>query len=250
MEELTQTARTTLKRLPQRGAFDRESINQILDEGFICHVGFAVDGQPYVIPTGYARAGDRLFIHGSQASRMLRTLGQGIDVCLTVTLIDGLVLARSAFHHSMNYRYVVVFGRATVVDEREEKLSGLRALSDHMIPGRWDDVRKPSERELQLTTVLSLPLDEASAKVRTGPPLDDEEDYELPVWAGVIPLRLIADSPIDDPRVHAGTPAPERVALADPAGIRESGRQWRCRLDMLANGCVTNRIPPINDLFL
>ncbi len=209
MEELTQTARTTLKRLPQRGAFDRESINQILDEGFICHVGFAVDGQPYVIPTGYARAGDRLFIHGSQASRMLRTLGQGIDVCLTVTLIDGLVLARSAFHHSMNYRSVVVFGRATVVDEREERLSALRALSDHMIPGRWVDVRKPSERELQLTTVLSLPLAEASAKVRTGPPLDDEEDYELPVWAGVIPLRLIADSPIDDPRVHAGTPAPE-----------------------------------------
>jgi len=201
MEKLTQTARTTLKRLPQRGAFDRESINQILDEGFICHVGFAVDGQPYVIPTGYARAGDRLFIHGSQASRMLRTLGQGIDVCLTVTLIDGLVLARSAFHHSMNYRSVVVFGRATVVDEREEKLSALRALSDHMIPGRWDDVRKPSERELQLTTVLSLPLDEASAKVRTGPPLDDEEDYELPVWAGVIPLRMIASAPHPDPRL-------------------------------------------------
>jgi len=201
MEKLTQTARTTLKRLPQRGAFDRESINQILDEGFICHVGFAVDGQPYVIPTGYARAGDRLFIHGSQASRMLRTLGQGIDVCLTVTLIDGLVLARSAFHHSMNYRSVVVFGRATVVDEREEKLSALRALSDHMIPGRWDDVRKPSERELQLTTVLSLPLDEASAKVRTGPPLDDEEDYELPVWAGVIPLRMVANAPHPDPRL-------------------------------------------------
>jgi len=201
MEKLTQTARTTLKRLPQRGAFDRASINQILDEGFICHVGFAVDGQPYVIPTGYARAGDRLFIHGSQASRMLRTLGQGIDVCLTVTLIDSLVLARSAFHHSMNYRSVVVFGRATVVDEREEKLSALRALSDHMIPGRWDDVRKPSERELQLTTVLSLPLDEASAKVRTGPPLDEEEDYELPVWAGVIPLRMIASAPHPDPRL-------------------------------------------------
>ena len=159
MEKLTQTARTTLKRLPQRGAFDRESINQILDEGFICHVGFAVDGQPFVIPTGYARVGDRLFIHGSQASRMLRTLGQGIDVCVTVTLIDGLVLARSAFHHSMNYRSVVVFGRATVVDEREEKLAALRALSEHMIPGRWDDVREPNERELQLTTVLSLPLD-------------------------------------------------------------------------------------------
>ncbi|PYS81874.1 MAG: pyridoxamine 5'-phosphate oxidase family protein, partial [Acidobacteria bacterium] len=163
----TVTARTTLRRLPQRGAFDRESINQILDEGFICHVGYAVDGQPFVIPTGYARAGDRLFIHGSQASRTLRTLGQGIDVCLTVTLIDGLVLARSAFHHSMNYRSVVVFGRAALVDEREEKLAALRALSEHMIPGRWDDVREPSERELQLTTVLTLPLVEASVKVRT-----------------------------------------------------------------------------------
>jgi hypothetical protein len=201
MEKLTQTARTTLKRLPKRGAFDRESINQILDEGFICHVGFAVDGQPFVIPTGYARAGDRLFIHGSQASRMLRTLGQGIDVCVTVTLIDGLVLARSAFHHSMNYRSVVVFGRAAVVDEREEKLAALRVLSEHMIPGRWDDVREPSERELQLTTVLSLPLTEASAKVRTGPPLDDEADYEMDVWAGVIPLRLVADVPVADPRL-------------------------------------------------
>jgi hypothetical protein len=203
MEKFSQTARTTLRRLPQRGAFDRESINQILDEGFICHVGFAVEGQPFVIPTGYARAGDRLFIHGSQASRMLRTVGQGIEVCLTVTLIDGLVLARSAFHHSMNYRSVVVFGRAAVVDEREEKLAALRALSEHMIPGRWDDVREPSERELQLTTVLSLALDEASAKVRTGPPLDDEEDYELPVWAGVIPLRMIANAPIADPRLPA-----------------------------------------------
>jgi nitroimidazol reductase NimA-like FMN-containing flavoprotein (pyridoxamine 5'-phosphate oxidase superfamily) len=208
MEESTQTARTTLKRLPQRGAFDRESINQILDEGFVCHVGFAVDGQPFVIPTGYARAGDRLFIHGSQASRMLRTLGQGIEVCLTVTLIDGLVLARSAFHHSMNYRSVVVFGRATLVDERKEKLTALRALSEHMIPGRWDDVREPNERELQLTTVLSLPLDEASAKVRTGPPLDDEEDYEIPVWAGVIPLRMIANAPIPDPRLAAEIGAP------------------------------------------
>ncbi len=201
MDKILQTARTTLRRLPQRGAFDRESINQILDEGFICHVGFAVKGQPFVIPTGYARLGERLFIHGSQASRMLRALGQGIEVCVTVTLIDGLVLARSAFHHSMNYRSVVIFGHATVVDGREEKVAALRALSDHMIPGRWNDVREPNEGELQLTTVLSLPIGEASAKVRTGPPLDDEEDYELPVWAGVIPLRLIADAPISDPRL-------------------------------------------------
>lgn len=203
METLNKTARTTLRRLPQRGAFDRESINQILDEGFVCHVGFAVEGQPFVIPTGYARVGDTLFIHGSQASRMLRALGQGIEVCVTVTLIDGLVLARSAFHHSMNYRSVVVFGRAIVVEEREEKVAALLALSEHMIPGRWADVREPNERELELTTVLSLPLDEASAKVRTGPPLDDEEDYVLPIWAGVIPLRLAAAAPISDPPLAA-----------------------------------------------
>jgi len=212
MNKFPQTARTTLKRLPQRGSYDRELIDQILDEGFVCHVGFTVDGQPFVIPTGYARVGGKLFIHGSQASRMLRTLGKGIDVCLTVTLIDGLVLARSAFHHSMNYRSVVVFGRATAVDDPEEKIVALRALSEHMIPGRWDDVREPSEREAQLTTVLSLSLNEASAKVRTGPPLDDKEDYELPIWAGVIPLRMVADAPIGDTRLPTNIDAP-RYAL-------------------------------------
>lgn len=209
MDKIPQTPRTTLKRLPQRGSDDREVINQILDEGFICHVGFAVDGRPFVIPTGYARVGDRLFIHGSQASRMLRTLGQGIDVCVTVTLLDGLVLARSAFHHSMNYRSVVVFGNARIVDDPDEKLEALRALSEHMIPGRWDDVRQPNERELQLTTVLSLPVTEASAKVRTGPPVDDEEDYELDVWAGVVPLRLVAGTPIDDPRLPEKSEPPK-----------------------------------------
>jgi uncharacterized protein len=209
MEKLPQTPRTTLKRLPQRGHYDRELINQILDEGFICHVGFAVDGQPVVIPTGYARVGDSLVIHGSQASRMLRTLGQGIDVCVTVTLIDGLVLARSAFHHSMNYRSVVVFGRATVIDDPAEKFAVLRALSDHMIPGRWDDVRQPNERELQQTTVLSLSLTEASAKIRQGPPLDDQEDYELPVWAGVIPLGLVAEPPIGDTQLSPNSEVPK-----------------------------------------
>jgi uncharacterized protein len=212
MEKLPQTPRTTLKRLPQRGNYDRELIGQILDEGFICHVGFTVDGQPFVIPTGYARVGDSLVLHGSQASRMLRTLGQGIDVCVTVTLIDGLVLARSAFHHSMNYRSVVVFGRATVIEDPAAKIAALRALSEHMVPGRWDEVRKPNESELQQTTVLSLPLTEASAKVRNGPPLDDEEDYELPVWAGVIPLRLVADEPIDDGRIPAMTEIPKYAA--------------------------------------
>lgn len=209
MAKIPPTPRTTLRRLPQRGNYDRDAINQILDEGFICHVGFTVDGRPFVIPTGYARVGDRLLIHGSQASRMLRIVGQGIDVCLTVTLIDGLVLARSAFHHSMNYRSVVVFGSARVVDDPDEKLEALRALSEHMIPGRWEDVREPNEREMQLTTVLVLPLTEASAKVRTGPPLDDEEDYELDIWAGVIPLRLVAGIPIDDARLPENRELPE-----------------------------------------
>ena len=209
MENLPQSPRTILKRLPERGTYDRGVINQILDEGFICHVGFAVDGKPFVIPTGYARVGESLIIHGSQASRVLRSLGQGVDVCVTVTLIDGLVLARSAFNHSMNYRSVVVFGRATVVDDSDAKLAALRALSEHMIPGRWDDVRKPNERELQQTTVLSLPLTEASAKVRTGAPVDDEDDYNLDVWAGVIPLRLVAGVPFDDSRLSANTAVPK-----------------------------------------
>lgn len=206
MEEETtssipETVRTTLRRLPKRGSHDREVINSILDEGFICHVGFAVDGKPFVIPTGYARVQDQLLIHGSQASRMLRTLSEGIEVCVSVTLLDGLVLARSAFHHSMNYRSVVIFGRATLVEDRAEKISALLALSEHIIPHRWRDVREPNESELRQTTVLSLPIDEGSAKIRTGPPLDDEEDYEMDVWAGVIPLRMLAGQPIADPRL-------------------------------------------------
>jgi len=213
--DLSRTPRTTLKRLPKRGSHEREVIDRILDEGFICHVGFVVDGQPFVIPTGYARVEDRLIVHGSQASRMLRALGQGIDVCVTVTLIDGLVLARSAFHHSMNYRSVMVFGRARVIDDRAEKSQALFALSEHMIPGRWKDVREPNEAELQQTTVLSLPITEASAKIRTGPPLDDEGDYDLPVWAGVIPLRMIADEPIQDPRLPSEITTPSYVSDYD-----------------------------------
>ncbi len=207
--DFPQTDRTTLKRLPKRGVYDREIVYGILDDGFICHVGFSVDGQPFVIPTGYARVDDQLYIHGSQVSRMLRTLAQGVDVCVAVTLIDGLVLARSAFHHSMNYRSVVIFGRASMVEARETKLAALRAFSEHVIPGRWDEVREPNEKELKATTVLSLPLVEVSAKVRTGPPLDDEEDYELNVWAGVVPLRLVADQPVPDPRLpsHVELPA-------------------------------------------
>jgi len=210
--DLSRTPRTTLKRLPKRGSHEREVIDQILDEGFICHVGFAVDGQPFVIPTGYARVKDQLVVHGSQASRMLRAVGQGIDVCVTVTLIDGLVLARSAFHHSMNYRSVMVFGRAKVIEDREEKLQALFALSEHMIPGRWPDVREPSEEELRQTTVLTLPIEEGSAKIRTGPPLDDEEDYSLDVWAGVVPLKVVAETPISDPRLPENTPIPDYAA--------------------------------------
>jgi uncharacterized protein len=205
---LLQTDRTKLKRLPKRGHFDRETVYGILDEGFICHVGFAPEGQPFVIPTGYARVDDKLYIHGSQASRMLRTLSGGVEACVTVTIIDGLVLARSAFHHSMNYRSVVIFGCATLVEEREEKLAALLALSEHIIRGRWAEVREPTEQELKMTTVLSLPLVEASAKIRTGPPLDDEEDYALPVWAGVIPLRLEAGEPVADERLMRGIEVP------------------------------------------
>src|ERR1041384_4776135 len=205
---LSRTPRTTLKRLPKRGSHERAVIDRILDEGFICHVGFIVDGQPFVIPTGYARVEGNLIVHGSQASRMLRAVGQGIDVCVTVTLIDGLVLARSAFHHSMNYRSVMIFGRARMIDDREEKLQTLFALSEHMIRGRWQDVREPSEQELQQTTVLTLPIEEGSAKIRTGPPLDDEEDYSLNVWAGVVPLKLVADLPVADPLLASNIDPP------------------------------------------
>jgi len=204
-----QTNRTNLKRLAKRGHFDHDTVYSILDEGFICHVGFVVDGQPFVIPTGYARVDDKLYIHGSQASRMLRTLANGIDACVTVTLLDGLVLARSAFHHSINYRSVVVFGNATLVTDREEKNSALFAFSEQVVRGRWNDVREPTEAELKQTTVLCLPLLEASAKVRTGPPIDDEEDYALGMWAGVIPLRLIAGEPVSDPRLPETIEAPE-----------------------------------------
>lgn len=213
MKTFEQTERTKLKRLPARGVYDRDLVYRILDEGLICHVGFAVEGRPYVIPTGYARVDDQLYIHGSQASRMLRTLHRGVEACVTVTLLDGLVLARSAFHHSMNYRSVVIFGNARLVDNPQEKLSALRAFSEHMIRGRWDEVRLPTEEEMRATTVLSLPLEEASAKVRTGPPLDDEEDYELPIWAGVIPLSLVAGAPVPDPRAKTEIELPDYAAL-------------------------------------
>ncbi|PLZ80847.1 flavin-nucleotide-binding protein [Fischerella muscicola CCMEE 5323] len=205
------TQRTKIRRVPQRGQYERQVIYDILDEGLVCHVGFGVDNQPFVIPTAYGRVGDKLYIHGSPASRMLRSLQNAIEVCVTVTLLDGLVLARSAFHHSMNYRSVVIFGTATTVESSEEKLAALHAFTEHVMSGRWAEVRPPSPQELQGTLVLSLPLDEASAKVRTGPPLDDEADYSLPVWAGVLPLQQKAAVPISDPRLQSGISPPEYV---------------------------------------
>ena len=211
MDNITPTPRTQVKRLPERGVYDRGEIYKILDQGFLCHVGFAVDGQPFVIPTGYGRLGNTLYIHGSAASRMLRSLSGGVKVCVTVTLFDGLVLARSAFNHSMNYRSVVVLGTATPVENPEEKIAALRAVSEQIIRGRWDEVRQPTEKELKATTVLALPIEEASAKVRTGPPHDDEEDYQLPIWAGVLPFRLVPQAPVADPQNLPGLAAPQSI---------------------------------------
>jgi hypothetical protein len=194
-----------VRRLPKRGHYDRETIHAILDEALICHVGFVVDGSPVVIPTIHWREGDTLYVHGSSASRMLRSLKEGVDACVTVTLLDGLVLARSAFHHSMNYRSVVVFGKAREVDG-EEKLRALDSLVEHVMRGRSRDVRPPNEIELRATTVLALPLDEASAKIRTGPPVDDDEDYALPIWAGVVPMKLTRGEPIADQGVTVELP--------------------------------------------
>jgi nitroimidazol reductase NimA-like FMN-containing flavoprotein (pyridoxamine 5'-phosphate oxidase superfamily) len=202
------TTRSQVRRLAKRAVYDRATINAILDEGLICHVGFVDDGQPFVIPTIHVRIGDAVYLHGSPASRMLQTLAAGAEACLTVTLVDGLVLARSAFHHSMNYRSVVLFGRGAAVDNEQQKQEVLGCLSEHLIRGRWAEVRGPSPTELKGTLVVRIGIDDVSAKVRTGPPLDDEEDYALSVWAGVLPLRLAATTPIADPRLPPDTPVP------------------------------------------
>lgn len=192
--------RTRIIREPQRGVYDREAIHAILDEAFLCHVGFNVDGQPYVIPTLFGRKEEHIYLHGSAASRMLRNLEQGIPVCVEVTLVDGLVMARSIFNHSMNYRSVVILGTATAVTDPAEKLEALRVLSEHVLPGRWDEVRQPTDKEMRATAVLRLAISESSAKVRTGPPEDDAEDYAFPCWAGVIPITMTAGDPITDPK--------------------------------------------------
>jgi len=204
--------RTKVKRLPDRGHYDRETINAILDEALVCHVGFVVDAQPYVIPTGCARIRDDLYIHGSSASRMLRNLATGVDVCVTITLIDGLVLARSAFHHSINYRSVVILGKASLVEDADEKYRVLEAFTEHMIPGRWAEVRWPTELELKATSVLKLPIAEASAKIRTGDPKDDEEDYAMNVWAGVLPMGLKTGAPAPDQRMQTDVNVPKYVS--------------------------------------
>ena len=208
---ITRTDRTAVRRLPKRGSYDRGVLNAILDEGLVCHVGFVAAGQPYVIPTTYGRVDDLLYVHGSAASRMLKELKGGIPVCFTVTHLDGLVLARSAFHHSMNYRSAVVLGMAQEVVDAEERWAALRAIVDHVVPGRWDETRAPSENEMRATLVLRLAIDEASAKIRTGPPVDDDADYELPFWAGELPIRTTVLPAIADPRLRAGTPIPPHV---------------------------------------
>lgn len=212
MSDFPATERTRVTRLPKRGAYDRDTVYKILDEAFVCHVGFVVDGQPYVIPTNFGRRGDLLYLHGSAASRMLRTLSEGVPVCVTATLVDGLVLARSAFHHSVNYRSVVVLGTAKLVSDRGEKMEALRLFTEHIMKGRWDEIRQPNEQELKATSVLALPLEEASAKIRTGGPVDEEEDYSLAVWAGVLPLPVKPGAPVPDSRLNAGTPVPASVA--------------------------------------
>jgi uncharacterized protein len=204
-ETIPVTDRTRVRRLAKRGAYDRETIYAILDEALICHAGFVVDGAPVVIPTIHWRDGDRLYLHGSAASRMLRSLRGGVDACVTVTLLDGLVLARSAFHHSMNYRSAMVFGRAEEVRD-EDKTRALEALVEHVMRGRSSDARGPNEQELRQTLVLSMPIEEASAKIRSGGPIDDEEDYAMPIWAGVLPLTMTPREPVTDPRCSAAVP--------------------------------------------
>jgi uncharacterized protein len=239
MSDLVPTPRTQVKRLPKRGHYDRETMYAILDAGLMCHVGYVIDGQPYVTPTGYWREGDHLYWHGSSASRMLRTVAGGVPVCFTVAHLDGLVMARSGFHHSMNYRSVMALGTAHKVERREDKIAALRVFTDRLYPGRWDAIREPTEQELKGTTMLTMAIEEASAKVRTGPPVDDEEDYALPVWAGVVGLRTVVTAFEADSRLAPGTPpGPD---LADYVPGADFGALLRRHAEDLANPA-----PPAN----
>lgn len=211
MSEYEQTKRNRVTRIPERAKYDEETIFAIIDEALICHVGFVVQGKPVVIPTIHARDGNRLLLHGSSASRMLRHFREGNDICVTVTLLDGLVLARSVFHHSMNYRSVVLFGNGTIVDDTDQKMRGLKVLTDHLIPGRWNEARLPSDKEMNATTLISMTIEEGTAKIREGHPSDDEEDYDLPVWAGVIPIQQHIMAPVDDEQLTEGISVPDYV---------------------------------------
>ena len=205
------TERTKVKRVPKRGIYDLGQIKSILDAHFLCHIGFVHDGYPVVIPTLYGRKDDHLYIHGATSSRLLKTLQKKVEISVAVTLVDGIVLARSAFHHSMNYRSVVLFGKAEVVEGDQEKFDALKVISDQVIPGRWEEVRSPNTKELKATTVLSIPIQEASTKVRTGPPVDEKDDYDLTVWAGVLPLNLAHGELIPDPLLKANIPVGESI---------------------------------------
>jgi uncharacterized protein len=212
MPQFIKTEKNRIKRLPERGRYDRETIDRILDEALICHVGFAEHGQPYVIPINFARMDDAIVLHGAKASRLLKHIQTGQPVCVEATVIDGLVLARSVFHHSVNYRSVVMFGSGRLIMDEQEKLAALKAVTEHLIPGRWQEARLPNRKELNATSVVSIKIEEASAKVRMGPAVDEEEDYALPVWAGILPLQEMALSPVQDDHLSEAIPVPEYVA--------------------------------------
>jgi len=203
--------RSKIKRIPSRGYYDKKTINQIIDEALYCHVSFVHDNQPYIIPTIHARLNDRIVLHGAKGSRMMKHIAEGNEICIAITHMDGLVLARSVFHHSMNYRSVVIFGKGKLLENKVEKLEALKTITEHLIPGRWEDARKPNKKELNATTVVSIDINEASAKIRTGPPIDDEEDYKLTVWAGVIPISQKFDSPMNDPKLNEDIVLPNYI---------------------------------------
>ena len=216
MRDFEKTKRTTLKRLHDRGHFDRETVYAILDEALVCHVGIVVDGRPVVIPTAFWRDGDTLYLHGSSASRLIRALEGGAEACVTVSLLDGLVMARSAFHHSLNYRAVVIFGHPEAVEDDAAKRAALRLFMERLAPGRWEELRPVTDTELKATGLVRLALAEASAKIRTGPPIDDEEDYGDEVWAGVVPVSLVCGAAHPDPRLGRGISAPANIPKAGP----------------------------------
>lgn len=220
MPQFTKTAKNRIKRFPQRGHYEQETIYRILDEALICHVGFVENGQPYVIPINFARMEDRVVMHGAIASRLLKHVENGHAICVEVTIVDGLVLARSIFHHSVNYRSVVLFGKGRLIDDQQQKLAALQAITEHLVPGRWQDARRPNQKELNATRVVSIKIDEASAKVRMGPPIDEQEDYVLPVWAGVLPLQELPLSPIGDELQSNNIPLPEYIAQYSRTPVR------------------------------